>query len=207
MRRIGIFGGTFDPFHKLHLRIAICAKAKLKLDRVIIVPTGNPPHKDQEKVSSFDHRMNMAKLSIKGMSGFCVSDIENQNDLKKSYTSDTLDVFAQKYPNDQLFFIVGSDSLFDIENWKNPQNIFNKAEIVVFYRPNISTEDELKQQIHFLTKKYNSKITQIEIFAEDISSTEIRIDLEDGHLSTKNISEDVAKYIKDNKLYERRNFR
>ncbi|MDO4710419.1 MAG: nicotinate-nucleotide adenylyltransferase [Peptostreptococcaceae bacterium] len=203
MKKIGIFGGTFDPFHRLHLRIALSAKNTLGLDRLIVVPTGNPPHKNNKSISSFDHRMNMVKLSIKGLNGFSVSDIENQSRMRKSYTSDTLDYFSDRYPGDRLFFIVGSDSLFDIENWKDPPNIFRKAEIVVFFRPNISTKEELADQIRYLSQKYDANITQIEIFAEDISSTDIRSDLRDGILSSDSIHPDVKNYIKDHRLYER----
>lgn len=202
MSKTGIFGGTFDPIHKLHLRISLSAKSALKLDKIIMVPTGHPPHKDNDKVSSFEHRIKMVELAIQNLQGFSVSDIENQRGMKKSYTSDTLDYFAEKYPQDELFFIVGSDSLFDIENWKNPQNIFNKAEIVVFHRPNISSEAELHRQMDYLRKKYRAKITQIEIASEAISSTDIRSELKGGNLSIHNLPSAVKQYIKDHKLYE-----
>lgn len=203
MKKIGIFGGTFDPIHRLHLRIALAAKERLVLDRMILVPTGNPPHKNNEEVTAFVHRKNMTALAVQSLEGFEVSDIENEMDLRKSYTSDTLDAFAERYPRDRLYFIVGSDSLFDIENWKNPANIFEKAVLVVFHRPNISTRQELAQKMNELRKKYQATIIWIEIFAEDLSSTDIRIDLQDGVLSTNSISPSVAEYIKEHKLYER----
>lgn len=203
MKKIGIFGGTFDPIHRLHLRIALAAKERLALDRMILVPTGNPPHKNNEEVTAFVHRKNMTALAVQSLEGFEVSDIENEMDLRKSYTSDTLDAFAERYPRDRLYFIVGSDSLFDIENWKNPANIFEKAVLVVFHRPNISTRQELAQKMNELRKKYQATIIWIEIFAEDLSSTDIRIDLQDGVLSTNSISPSVAEYIKEHKLYER----
>lgn len=203
MKKIGIFGGTFDPIHRLHLRIALAAKERLVLDRMILVPTGNPPHKNNEEVTAFVHRKNMTALAVQSLEGFEVSDIENEMDLRKSYTSDTLDAFAERYPRDRLYFIVGSDSLFDIENWKNPANIFEKAVLVVFHRPNISTRQELAQKMNELRKKYQATIIWIEIFVEDLSSTDIRIDLQDGVLSTNSISPSVAEYIKEHKLYER----
>ncbi len=203
MKKIGIFGGTFDPIHRLHLRIAMAAKNTLSLDEIILVPTGNPPHKNNDLVSAFHHRKKMAELAVDELEGFSVSDIENKSNLRKSYTSDTLDEFAKIYPDDRLYFIVGSDSLFDIENWKDPQNIFNKAAMVVFHRPNVSTKKQLHEQMNYLRKKYQSTIILIEICAEDLSSTDIRIDLQDGVLPTNSISPSVAEYIKEHKLYER----
>lgn len=203
MKKIGIFGGTFDPIHRLHLRIATAAKNTLSLDEIILVPTGNPPHKNNDRVSAFHHRKKMAELAVDELEGFSVSDIENRSNLRKSYTSDTLDEFAKIYLDDRLYFIVGSDSIFDIENWKDPQNIFNKAVIVVFHRPNVSTKKQLHEQMNYLRGKYQASIILIEIFAEDLSSTDIRIDLQDGVLSTNSISPSVAEYIKEHKLYER----
>lgn len=202
MEKIGIFGGTFDPIHNLHLQIAKNTKDLLDLDRVIMVPTGNPPHKNNAKVSSFQHRYAMVQLAIKDMAGFFVSDIENKVGLKKSYTSDTLDALKGSYPNDQLYFIVGSDSLFDIETWKNPKNIFDKAVLVVFYRPNVSSLDQLKDQMRYLEKKYGGNIKLIEVAGQNMSSTEIRNDLRDGQLSNKIIPNLVEEYIKEHKLYE-----
>lgn len=201
MQKIGIFGGTFDPIHNLHVKIAKAAKDSLELDRVIIVPTGNPPHKDKTKVSSFMDRFNMVRLAIEDLDGFCVSDIENKSKLKKSYTSDTLDAFAMYYQGDRLYFIVGSDSLFDIENWKNPTNIFSKATIVVFFRPGVSTMKEFLGQKTYLEKKYKTKIEFILNLAEDLSSTEIRDDFKKGVLSLEQVDSKVKKYVEDHKLY------
>lgn len=208
MKKIGIFGGTFDPIHRLHLRISTIAKNALQLDQMIFVPTGNPPHKDNEQVTDFFHRYNMVRLALKDLDGFVVSDVENQNRLNKSYTSDTLDYFSTRYPEDQLYFVVGSDSLFDIENWKNPQNIFDKAILVVFYRPGKFSREELHSQVRYLTKKYEAKILEISIFAEDLSSTEIRKDYSDGDLSNSDVIDpNVRMYIEEHQLYGSRNFR
>ena len=203
MQKIGIFGGTFDPIHKLHVKIAKAAKDSLKLDKVIMVPTGNPPHKDKTKVSSFTDRFNMVRLAIEDLDGFCVSDIENKSKLKKSYTSDTLDAFAMHYQGDQLYFIVGSDSLFSMESWKNPDNIFSKATIVVFFRPSVSTMREFLSQKEYLEKKYRTKIEFILNLAEDLSSTEIRDDFKKGILSLEHVDPKVRKYLEDHKLYEK----
>lgn len=202
MQKIGIFGGTFDPIHNVHVEIAQAAKQQLNLDKIILVPTGNPPHKDKSKVTSFTDRFNMVHLAIEGLSGFCVSDIENKSKLKKSYTSDTLDAFAEIHKGDELYFIVGSDSLFDIENWKNPSNIFSKATLAVFYRPNVSVLREFLNQKEYLEKKYCTKIEYIPDIAKILSSTEIRDDLKKGILSPNNINPRVKKYAEEHNLYE-----
>ena len=144
----------------------------------------------------------MVMIAIESLDGFFVSDIENKTKLKKSYTSDTLDAFAMHYKEDELFFIVGSDSLFDIENWKNPSNIFSKAKVVVFFRPSVSTMREFLSQKAYLEKKYKVEIEYISNLAEDLSSTEIREDFKKGTLSPEQINPMVRKYIEDNKLYE-----
>lgn len=202
MQKIGIFGGTFDPIHNVHLEIAVAAKKFLHLDRIILVPTGNPPHKDKSKVTSFSDRFNMVRLAIEDLEGFYVSDIENKSSLKKSYTSDTLDAFATLHKNDKLYFIVGSDSLFDMENWKSPKNIFSKAQITVFYRPNVSTLEAFLAQKEYLEKKYDTKIEFISDLAKDLSSTEIRTDFKNGQLSIQNINPKVKRYAEEHKLYE-----
>ena len=202
MQKIGIFGGTFDPIHNVHLEIAVAAKKFLHLDRIILVPTGNPPHKDKSKVTSFSDRFNMVRLAIEDLEGFYVSDIENKSSLKKSYTSDTLDAFATLHKNDKLYFIVGSDSLFDMENWKSPKNIFSKAQIAVFYRPNVSTLEAFLAQKEYLEKKYDTKIEFISDLAKDLSSTEIRTDFKNGQLSIQNINPKVKRYAEEHKLYE-----
>ena len=104
MQKIGIFGGTFDPIHNVHLEIAVAAKKFLHLDRIILVPTGNPPHKDKSKVTSFSDRFNMVRLAIEDLEGFYVSNIENKSSLKKSYTSDGL-INNPKYNQFVLFNI------------------------------------------------------------------------------------------------------
>lgn len=204
MKKIGLFGGTFDPIHNLHLRIAKTAKSELELDEVIFIPTGNPPHKDNNRVSDFVHRSNMVKIAIADIPEFSISEIENNEIYKKSFTSDTLDALSSLYKEDLLYFIVGSDSLFDIESWKNPQNIFEKAIIVVFNRPNISAEKELMERIAYLKKKYDARIEYVKIIEEALSSTQIRNDLIDGELDFPGIIlPEVEAYIKEHRLYDR----
>ncbi len=181
-------------------------KNELDLDQMIIVPTGNPPHKNNNQVTDFAHRFNMVQLAVEKFDGFSVSDVENQNSLNKSYTSDTLDYFSKEYPKDQLYFVVGSDSLFDIENWKNPQNIFDKAIFVVFYRPGRFSREDLDAQVEYLTNKYSAHILQIKVFAEDVSSTDIRQDYSDGDLDNSDvITAEVRKYIEEHQLYGSKN--
>lgn len=202
MRKTGIFGGTFDPIHNMHLSIAKTAMEYLKLDRMILVPTGNPPHKNKSRVTAFSHRFNMVRLAIEDLDRFFVSDIENKTGLKKSYTSDTLDAFHLMNPKDILYFIVGSDSLFDIENWKNPENIFSKARLAVFYRPGFTSFDAFLEKRIQLEDRYNTSIEYISNIEQKLSSSDIRDDLKDGALSAPNIPESVRQYAQEHRLYE-----
>ena len=119
MQRIGIFGGTFNPPHKGHTYIAKMAKQMANLDRMIFIPCYIPPHKEVCGDVSAEHRFNMTRIAIADISEFEISDIE----IKKggtSYTAQTLEKLKELYPHDTLCFVVGGDSLRNMESWYHP---------------------------------------------------------------------------------------
>ena len=134
MARIGLFGGTFDPPHVGHLALAEWARERLRLDRVIFVPAGEPPHKRRDAVSGPAHRLAMTRLAVRGNPAFRVSTLEMRRG-GPSFTVDTVRAFARRARGDRLFFLVGADSLDDFRGWHEPDAILALATLAVAGRP------------------------------------------------------------------------
>ncbi len=131
--RIGIFGGSFDPIHMGHLVIANEAFTQLTLDRMIVVPTANPPHKPLGSLTPIQDRLAMVRVAIRGIESWDTTEHESGEQI--AYTVDTLKMASDLYgPDARLFLILGEDSLVDLENWKNPDEIRRLAELVVYMR-------------------------------------------------------------------------
>ena len=116
-QKIGILGGTFNPIHIAHLYIAEAAKDYLALDKVMFIPAIHPYHKDSKNLISFEHRMKMIKEAIKDNNDFIVSNLDQELHQEKSYTIHLLKKLKTDHPNDEFFFIIGLDSLINIESW------------------------------------------------------------------------------------------
>jgi nicotinate-nucleotide adenylyltransferase len=112
--RVCVFGGTFDPIHIAHIKIAEEAREKFGLDRVLLVPAGNPPHKDA--FTPFADRLRMVELACEGHAGLEASDLESG--AEHSYTVDTIQRVCQTLTaQDRLFFLIGADAFDDLETW------------------------------------------------------------------------------------------
>lgn len=200
MKKIAIFGGTFDPIHNGHLYIAYEALYKLNLDEIIFMPSGIPPHKTKRKLASSFFRYEMVRMATKNEKRFTVSDYEiNKKNI--SYTFETLEYFANKYPNASLYFITGADGLMDIENWKNVKGIFKLCNLVVFSRPGNNKYDIISQKGK-LEEKYKGNIIFLDIPLLDISSTNIRNLISEGRNISCFVPEGVYNTIKELKLYD-----
>ncbi len=187
--RIGILGGTFNPIHIGHLILAEEAREKLKLEKVIFVPTYFPPHKGNGDITGARERYKMVKLAIKGNRHFKVSDIE----IKRqglSYTIDTLKAFKQRYPKDELYFITGSDLLKYLTEWKDLDEIIKMVRLVVATRPGYPLE------------KIPSYITTVGIRAVDVSAFEVRQAIKEGRSFRYLVPEAVCNYIIKKRLYQ-----
>lgn len=134
MRRIGIFGGTFDPPHIGHLALAECARDRLRLDEVRFVPAGQPPHKPGAGITGAAQRLAMARLAVRGNPAFTVSAHETRRG-GPSFTVDTLRHVAARTPGSRIFLLMGSDSLDDFATWREPEAILRLATLVVAGRP------------------------------------------------------------------------
>ena len=186
--KIGILGGTFNPIHIGHLILAEEVREKLKLDKVIFVPTYLAPHKDNSDIAPAHARLAMTKLAIKGNGYFLASDIEIKRD-GCSYTIDTMKEFKKLYPQDELYFIIGSDLLKYLDDWKDLQEIIKMVRFIVATRPGYPLE------------KIPSHISTIPIRAVDISGFEIRKAIKENKSFRYLVSELVLKYINKKRLY------
>ena len=195
MKKKGIFGGTFDPILNGHLHVAYEALYNLKLDEIIFIPSGNPPHKTNKIVTDAKIRYGLVKMVVKDEKKFKVSDYEiKKNGL--SYTYETLEFFNKLEPNTQWYFITGADCLMEIYTWKNIDAIFNSCKFVVFNRSGYKKEDILKQKSE-VESKFDKEIIFLDIPILEISSTLIRSKIKEGknisYLVPKNLNETLKK--------------
>ncbi len=183
---IGLFGGAFDPFHNGHLAICQSAVKSAGLDRLIVIPTGNAPHK-RGFAADFEDRYNMAILALEG-TGSEVSRYEWDKG-GVSYSADTVEDFHRMYPEDRLFFLIGADSYRDLHQWHEPWRITSLATLLVF--PRGGMEVEVKPPAVMIPME---KIR--------ISSTLIREALQKDAEMEKYLPAKVEKYIIEHNLYK-----
>lgn len=197
--KIGIFGGTFDPIHYGHLLLAETAYDRFGMDKVLVMPAGDPYFKSDRNVSSDQDRMEMVKLAIAGNPHFEFSDLE-LNREGDTYTVETLEILKEQYPGDDLYLIVGSDTLFQMEKWYRPQDIFQMAAILSSRR-NVENQ-ELNHQMDLLRKKYSAKIVNLYMPNIDISSTDIRDKVRHQMSVRYFLPDSVIEYIQAHHLYQ-----
>ncbi len=197
--KIGILGGAFDPIHKGHVHMAKCALKEYELDRVIFVPSGHSPNKEEKNMTSFVHRYNMCRLATEDIPEFEVSDIEIR-DTDISYTYMTLLHFKKIYPSEELFFIMGGDSLDYFDCWKKPETIAGCAVILVVVRQDFPAE-QMKQKIARIKDLFWADIRLLKCDRMDVSSTQVRSDICADRDVSGLLDEQVIEYIKSNNLY------
>lgn len=189
MRRIGLFGGTFDPPHLGHLALAECARDQLGLESVIFVPAGTPPHKRRAGRSSALRRVAMTRLAVRGNRAFRVSVMEVRR-RGPSFTVDTLRELGQRLPGSRLYLLMGADSLADFVNWHQPREILRRATLVVAARPGVRGRSGPRRGVVWL-----------ENFAVDISSSAIRARARAGRSIRYLVPEAVARFITRHHVY------
>ena len=190
--KTGILGGTFDPPHMGHIKLALAAKEQLGLDRIIILPAANPPHK--KSMTSPRHRRNMAALAAQQY-GFELCEIEYLRE-KPSYTVDTIAELQKLYKDDKLYFIIGGDSMLDFEKWHKWQKLIKMCAFAVGART-IEQQEAVKKAANEKRERFDAEIYVLDFMPDEVSSTEIR----DG-LAKEVVPEKVLEYIEKNKLYQ-----
>lgn len=191
-KRLGILGGTFDPIHFGHLILAEQLKEELKLQKVMFIPSANPPHKENHPVSSAINRLGMVKIAIRDNPDFLISDLELKR-RGKSYTIDTLTQIKKLYKDSELFFLLGSDAIDELPTWKEPDKIFQKVKVVIALRPGF---DRINRENRFVKKSLLIPINGL-----NISSTQIREKVRIRKSIRYLVPPEVEKFIRAKKLY------
>jgi nicotinate-nucleotide adenylyltransferase len=194
--RLGIYGGTFDPIHLGHLILAEQCREACGLDRVWFVVASRPPHKLGAKRSAVHHRVEMTRLAIAGHPAFEVSEIETSR-AGPSYSVDTLAQIREQRPEDELFFLIGGDSLVDLPTWREPGRIASMATIVVANRPGADVEPPP-------TSLFGSDarpLRFVSIPPIGVASQDLRARLSEGRSIRYMTPRSVEAYIEAHKLY------
>jgi len=194
--RVGIFGGTFNPIHTGHLRLAERACCELGLDRLYFLPTNVPPHKDRTGIIDIKHREKMVRLAISGNHFFAFSGIESRA-KEPAYTVDTVFCFRRDFPDAEIFYITGGDTLPVFHLYRRYAEIIANVKLVVAKRPAKSAAVKVKKDV-MAASVFLSGDEQL-----DISSTMIREYLAKGFSARYLVPEKVYAYIQKNGLYLR----
>ncbi|MBE6783887.1 MAG: nicotinate (nicotinamide) nucleotide adenylyltransferase [Ruminococcaceae bacterium] len=189
--KIGLFGGTFNPVHTGHLNLVKNFKEKLGLDKILVIPTAQPPHKEAKALASSEDRINMCRLAFGDLAE--ISDIEMVRG-GKSYTVETLEELKKKYPDDEFYFLVGSDMLLSFKRWYRWEDILSMCTLCATDRNN---EESCRES----DPDFFEKIIFCDFEKTVVSSTQVREKLERKEDVLRLIPEKVLNYIKEKGLY------
>lgn len=193
--RIGLMGGSFNPIHERHLAIAACALDEARLDRILFLPTGNPPHK-REGLADTEHRFEMTRLATLREPRFSASRMEVDR-VGVTYTVDTLTQLHRQLPDAELFYIVGEDTLLDLVNWREPDRVFQLCTFLVFRR---FTQDASNHPIVRSLEARGAKFWYLSLPPQDISASSVRSRLASGEIPPE-LPLQVYEYIRIMGLY------
>jgi len=199
--RIGVFGGAFDPVHYGHLILAEQAREQARLDQVLFVPAARHPFKAATTAAPFDRRAEMLRLATAGNPAFRVDEIEKDRP-GPSYTADTLDELKRRRPGDELFLLVGSDTLAELPTWYAPERIVRAAGLVVMARPGHVIPDvaQLSAAIGLGHDEYFG-LCPIDVPLIDLSSRDIRRRAAAGRSIRYMLPRAVEVYVGEKGLY------
>jgi nicotinate-nucleotide adenylyltransferase len=215
-KRIGLFGGTFNPIHSGHLKAAEIIQRRLILNEVLFIPSYIPPHKEYRGIADPHHRLKMVELAVRPFPRFIPSSLEIDAQ-ERSYSIITLGRVKKLYPRSLIFFILGIDAFLEIDTWKEYERVLEQCFFVVISRPGFHLGDaenvlrgELERKMFLVpeTEAINPdmldiyRIFLLPIDALSIASTEIRERIMKGESIKSMVPEEVEVYIKENKLYQ-----
>ncbi len=200
--RTGILGGTFNPIHNQHLLLAETAFEQLALDKVLLIPSGISYLKEGTNVLPASIRYEMCTLAAEGIDHIEVSDIEIRRE-GNSYTCDTIRELKEAFPDNVFYFIIGADTLFMMDKWRDPGYIFANCTIAVAARldGDSYTDDKIKEKADEYKAAYDAEIRIINIDVSGLSSSMIRKKAAAGEDIRAFVPEAVAEYIEKNNLY------
>lgn len=199
--RIGIYGGTFSPVHKAHIRAAELFLSECKLDKLMIVPVGSPPHKKLDENDDPVHRLEMCRLAFSHIPNAEVSDME----IVREGISYTVITVRELEGNDrELLLLCGTDMLLTFERWYCFEEIMQKCTLVCIRREeNENINKALTEKIGQYREMYNAKIIDLNVPAVEMSSTDVRNTLKSRENVTDMITDEVLEYIRKHGLYEK----
>jgi len=217
-KRIGLFGGTFDPIHCGHVKAVESVQNIFSFDRILFIPSYIPPHKESVDVASAEHRLKMVELALSSFNRFFPSSIEIDA-RGTSYSIVTLNRIKEMYPQTEVFFLLGIDAFLEIDTWKDYEAVLEQCSFIVMNRPCFRLADAKK----ILTEKYNQRMVEVsgpiekeneELFSHkiyllsidtlDISSSEVREKVGKNQSIESLVPENVENYIKERRLYLRK---
>lgn len=191
---VGLFGGTFDPIHNGHIEAANSAHLILKLDKVIMVPAGDPYLKRTKLMASPKERYRMVSLAIQKIPSLEVSDIE----IFRSGPSYTIDTVRElKREGHEVIVLLGTDSIIEMDKWQDPDLLHSECEVVGLTRPGF----QIDKSKSYLSRQRKYSLRTIEVNSPEISSTRVRNLIQDGVDVADLIPQEVNEYIKKEKLY------
>lgn len=200
MKKIGILGGSFDPFHNGHLAIGNAALEECGLDKIILLPTNVQPFKIGQERASNEHRINMTNLIAHENKNFVVSTVEAESS-EISYTYNTMQHLSAEFPNCELCFIVGTDSFLGLESWYRHEELLSEGSFIIGIRPGYK-ETETENKAAYYRDKYNTKIQILHNQILQISSTEIKQNIKNGESINLLVPDSIERYIYEHKLYK-----
>jgi nicotinate-nucleotide adenylyltransferase len=206
--RVAFFGGTFDPIHRGHLRLATAAADAYALDRVLFAPVGQQPLKSEPAVASFADRLAMVSLACAADPTqpaidprFAVSTVDAPRaDGSANYTVETLSVLALEFPSASLFVLSGADSFLSLRRWRSPDRLLELAEWIVVSRPEFPLS-EVQLAPLSLSAAQRTRVHLLDTVYEDVSATDLRRRLRAGDSCTGLLPSTVATYIETHHLY------
>jgi nicotinate-nucleotide adenylyltransferase len=209
---LGVLGGSFDPVHRVHLRLACNVRAALGLERVLLVPAAHQPLKNHEVAAALDRRA-MLQLAVQELAGLEVCDIELRRP-GPSYTIDTLRALRASWPEHRLWFVLGADALADFAAWREPETLFSLASFAVVprggHRSTVCLSSMLPARFapafrrgpHGLVHESGEELRALPFEPSEISSSEIRARLRKGEEVREWLPEPVLAYIQAHGLYQ-----
>ncbi len=202
-RKIGIMGGAFDPIHYGHLLIAENAADQYGLDEVFFMPTGQSPLKNKQHITDASHRCAMIRLAIADNPRFHLSTLEVE-EQGISYTYRTLELLKEQHREDQLFFILGGDSLRDFDSWRYPERIMKAASVLAAIRDDVDGS-VFQDKIAYLRERYGeAAVFPLRTPNYEVSSNQIRTRTGQGQTIRYMVPEPVRAYIQEHGLYKDR---
>ncbi len=205
MRRVGVFGGTFDPVHYGHLVVAEEVYATLHLAEMVFVPAGQPPHKTKEMITAAEHRLAMLELSIVSNPHFTISRV----DLDRpgpSYTVDTLRLLRKQWGEETaIYFVIGGDSLEELLGWHDPPGILEQLTyLVAVRRPGYNESEEYYDRLEARLPGIKQRLLVVEAPQFEISATDLRLRVAEGRPIKYQTPDSVESYIVQYGLYRQK---